>query len=541
MKFGMENNFEMLKTFFLLFISSAGVVSGAAELQPSFPNFALKLERPDAPAGMPRARSAAYPDEDIPFVWDQVAVVRQGISTIHAFRGFDPQLQPVLIDVLPATPANLTVTGFDGNQGLQSVTTLPKSAGTTDVFQFRAIARSIKSDVANFTYDIRDTTSNIRNTPVVARSSGSVIQPGQIVRYAWTSTSTSVRFPKCEAELSGRTGPAKGIVTSKITQVLAVKAQPFVLGHYLMLVTPREVRGQAPLGSTGNGQVFLCAFGSDNLPPVTDGFSADTFLPQVNQLVTLRPNATDPETARTVFNNEVFEFGDGSVRSGASGAATHAYAQPGIYRVRCTVTDDQGLAATAEDSIIVGATPLTTIGFKLVKQIPPNEAGSGTIGEDSLIATFKDPSGQKAKAGDRIVFAFNRNQFGKANASDNGDITDVILKAGGTFSGKTRLAKIFTVTAGGGGSIVIGVSGGQLDRTGDPRLGRCELKGIFIQQRIAVAIIPADGSTPRALLYNGNVQCVVKGGNNSGGVFIAEEKLTATATSKAPNPKTQEP
>ena len=537
----MENNFKMLKKFILLAALSAAFVSTAADLQPSFPNHALKLDRPDVPAAIPRARDATYPDEDIPFVWDQVAVVRQSTATIHTFRGFDPQSQPVLIDVLPASPVNLNVTGFDGNVGLQSVTTLPKSAGTSDVFQFRAIARGISSDLANFTYDIRDTTSNIRSAPLVARSSGSVIQPGQIVRYAWTNTSSSVRFPKCEAELSGRTGPAKGLVTSKITQVLAIKAQPFVLGHYLMLVTPREVRGQPALGSTGNGQVFLCAFGSVNLPPVTDGFSADTFLPQVNQSITLLPNAIDPETARNKFNNEIFEFGDGSVLSGVSGAATHAYAQPGIYRVRCTVADDQGLTATAEDSVIVGATSLPTIGFKVVKQIPPFEAGSGTIGDDTLSATFKDPSGQKAKPGDRIVFVFNRNQFGKTNASDNGDITDIILKAGGTFTGKTRLAKIFTVTAGGGGSITLGVSGGQLDRTGDPRLGRCELKGVFIQQRIAVAIIPADGSTPRALLYNGNLQCVIKGGNTTGGIFIAEEKLTATSTTKAPNPLKQEP
>ena len=73
----------------------------------------------------------------------------------------------------------------------------------------------------------------------------------------------------------------------RITQVLGVKVQPMVLGHHLMLVTPRDVAGEPPRGSNSNGVVFRCAFGSDNLPPVTDGVLADTerhgHLPAFNQ------------------------------------------------------------------------------------------------------------------------------------------------------------------------------------------------------------------------------------------------------------------
>ena len=87
---------------------------------------------------------------------------------------------------------------------------------------------------------------------------------------------------------------------------------------------------------------------------MTDGFTADTFTPAVGQTVTLQPVAVDPQTGRSVFNNEIYDFGDGTVTSNANGAATHAYAQPGIYRVRCTVTGDSGLPATAEDNVIVG-------------------------------------------------------------------------------------------------------------------------------------------------------------------------------------------
>ena len=55
---------------------------------------------------------------------------------------------------------------------------------------------------------------------------------------------------------------------TKITEVLAIKVQPFVLGHYLMYVTPRDVIGEPARGTQSNGLVFRCAFGSENLPPL---------------------------------------------------------------------------------------------------------------------------------------------------------------------------------------------------------------------------------------------------------------------------------
>jgi hypothetical protein len=159
---------------------------------------------------------------------------------------------------------------------------------------------------------------------------------------------------------------------------------------------------------------------------------------------------------------------------------------------------------------------------------------------DTLSVTFKDIKGFKTHAGDRLVFLYNRNQFGRNSASDNGDIADIVLSKSGTFTGRTRVAKTISVTAG-GGVINITAGGAQLDRTGDPRLGRCELLGIFKHQRIALSIAPADGSTPRVLLYTGNIQGRVKGGQNSSLAYIPEESITGMATTKEPNPKKQEP
>lgn len=515
-------------------------VAQAAELAPSFANHALHPSPEGGPA--PRLERVTYPDEDEPFTWDQTAVVRASTSYIRAYQGFDPRLQPVQINIFPSTPTNLNVTEFDSVLGLQSVTVKAKTQGLKEVFQFQALARGMTSATATFTYDIRDDNSRIRIAPVVVRSPGNVIKPGQIVRWVWTTTSNSERFAKCEAMLSGRSGPAKalGLSTAVYTRVLAVKAQPFVRGHYLMLVTPREVAGEPPRGSPGNGSVIYCAFGSENLAPVSDGFLASNFTPAVNETITLQPNSTDPETGRTTFNNQVYEFGDGTVASGVTGATTHAYSAPGIYRVRCAVVDDDGMMGTAEDSVIVGATKLEKISLTIVKQIPPEEAGVGLNGKDSITATFKDPSNLKAGPGDRVVFVYNRNHFGRTSVSDNGDITDIVLKAGGAFQGKTKLANSVSIATA-KGSITVTITGAQFDRTGDPRLGRSELNGIFTNQRIAVAIIPADGSTPRALLYAGNVQAKVKGGGALRGFFVAEEKITATATTKQPDPKKQEP
>ena len=262
-------------------------LSGEGEaLLPSFPNHALVLSSPPV---APRLNPGPAQDTELPFSWNQVVVVHEDATISRFFGAFDPGFQQVLFDVIPKEPVNMRVDFFDGNLGLMQATALPKTGGTEllpvkEEFLFRVRARDVTNDeVFSVVYDIRIANSRLRGTPTLQRSPGDFIKPGQIVRYSWTQTGLGEKRPKAEAEFSGRTGAAKGLATSNLTEVLAVRAQPFVLGHYLMTVTPREVRGQPARGSMSNGQVFRCAFGSENLPPTTDGMLADTFTPFVGQ------------------------------------------------------------------------------------------------------------------------------------------------------------------------------------------------------------------------------------------------------------------
>lgn len=524
----------------LLLLAACAASSAESDrpaLRPSFPNHALALLPTESVvAATGRAGPAGPVDTELPFSWNQVAVIYEGATNLRYLGGFDPGFQPVLFEILPSQPQNVRVDYVDGQLGLVQITALGQTGGLQELFSFRVRARDVTNDeVFTLTYDIRDSNTRIRGQPFLTRSPGDFIRPGQIVRYTWTRTGGGERRPKVEAEFTGRTGQARGLRTSAITEVQAIKVQPFVLGHYLMMVTPRDVRGEPPRGSTSNGQVFRCAFGSENLAPATDGCASDTFIPAVGQTITIQPVAVDPETARATFDNQTYDFGDGTVVTGVSGPATHAYAVPGIYRVRCTLADDLGATATAEDTVVVGATDIPKFSLAFVKQIPPEEAGIGALANDNLTMTFK---GASAQAGDRILFSFNRNRFGRVHASD-GDDTDIVLKAGGGFSGQTPIARNVTVQ-GGPNAVSVSVSGAQFDRTGDPRFGRADLKGIFTNQRIALCVIPATGETPRVYLYRGNVDIRVKGGQGNRAVFIPEESVRGKATTKEPDPRKQE-
>ena len=519
--------------------------AASPRLKPSFPDYALipipnqPVQEPlGLPAASPRLNPAGLPDTEIPFSWTQVVVVHQGSAASRLIGGFDPGFQQTVITLLPVTPQTLKLGVFDGQSGALGVTILPFTAGQTETLFFQVTARDILNPTPySLIFDIRATQSRIRNSPVMVRSPGDFVQPGQIVRYTWSQSGRGEKRPKVEALLVGSTGAAaaNSITTSNITEVLAIKARPIVLGHYLMTVTPRDVRGEPPRGSTSNGTVFRCAFGSENLAPVTDGFQADNFEPATGETVTLQPIAVDPQTAQSVFDNESFDFGDGTVVSGISGAATHSYAAPGIYRVRGTVTSTLGLAATAEDNVVVGGNPISALAFKFKKSITPDEAGSGELDSDSIKVSFK---GISAGAGDRVVFIYNRNRFGRMNASDAGDDFDIVIK-GGAFSGPTRQAKDVSVISSANG-ISLDIKRAQFDRTGDPRFGRADIKGIFKNQRIAICVVPADGSTPRVQVYTGNMQIKVAGGDTSFNGFVPELSINGTATTKEPNPLKQE-
>ncbi|MFH0937792.1 MAG: hypothetical protein V1899_00675, partial [Planctomycetota bacterium] len=290
----------------LVVLLTAASLSRAGEspaLQPSFKNHAIIL-----PANIaPRANQILLTTSEQPFSWTQTVVARENSSNLRFVGSYDPDLQPTQLEFLPIAPQYLNILDFDAQRSLMNVTLLPQTAGVTQSLLFRVRARNIVSDdLFTLIYDIRVANTRIRGTPLLSRSPGEVIKPGQIVRYTWTQTTRGEKRPKVEAEFSGRTGQAKalGMSRSVITEILALKVQPSVLGHYLMTVTPRDVRGEPPRGSTSNGHVFLCAFGSENLAPITDGLAADTFVPAVGQTITISPVAVDPETGRSVFDHQ---------------------------------------------------------------------------------------------------------------------------------------------------------------------------------------------------------------------------------------------
>ena len=519
---------------FLFVLAVLGVSYAQETLKPSFPNHAAVFPKPRLDS---RDSTTGPINPGPPFSWTQTVVVKENSPNTHYISAYDPGSQPLTFELLTTTPQYLNINSFNATYGIINSKTLPNTGGQTEAVLFQVTARDVTNPVPfSVLYDIRAKTDRLRGMPHLLSSPGAVIQPGQIVRYTWNQTSANERFPKCEALLSGLSGPATGLGIDHLTGIMAVKVQPLVLGYYLMLVTPRDVLGEPPLGSTSNGLVFLCAFGSQALPPVTEGLAADTFLPAAGQTITIQPVAVDPQTGRTVFDNQTYDFGDSTVLAGISGPATYAYAAPGIYTVRCTVVSDEGLSAVAQDNVIVGATILPKLNFKFFKSILPAEAGAGDPNIDNLTTVFK---GVAAGAGDRIVFVYNRNRFGRMSDVDAGDDTDIVLGPGGVFTGATRLAKSFTVQ-GGAKSLAISITRAQFDMTGDPRFGRADLKGIFKNQRIAVCVVPADGSTPRVCAYTGNMRIRVKGGAIGLSAFVPELSVSGSATTKEPNPKQQE-
>ncbi len=66
------------------------------------------------------------------------------------------------------------------------------------------------------------------------------------------------------------------------------------------------------------------------------------------------------------------------------------------------------------------------LAFTYIKEIPLEEAGDGLNQMDKINTTaFNDPSGIRTQPGDRLIFLYNRNHFGRVSPSDNADDTDV--------------------------------------------------------------------------------------------------------------------
>jgi hypothetical protein len=135
------------------FLSFRAVAADSAkpELQPAFPNYALRVQ----PTVAGRLNPAGVPDTEEPFGWTQYVVVREGAQSLRTIGGFDPGFQPVIISLIPSETINIKVDGFDPDSGIIGVTALTKKAGQLETFLYQVRAREIlNSEHFNLIYDI---------------------------------------------------------------------------------------------------------------------------------------------------------------------------------------------------------------------------------------------------------------------------------------------------------------------------------------------------------------------------------------------------
>jgi PKD repeat protein len=142
------------------------------------------------------------------------------------------------------------------------------------------------------------------------------------------------------------------------THPLALRGQGFTLGHTyaddgIYQVTVQVTDNQ---GATGTGNVTVAV---SNVAPVVSAVSAQVDPVQLGTSVSSSAQFSDLGTGDT--HTAVWDWGDGTTSSGTlsetNGSGTvsgsHPYAEPGVYSVQLTVTDDDGDSGSALFQYIV--------------------------------------------------------------------------------------------------------------------------------------------------------------------------------------------
>ena len=112
------------------------------------------------------------------------------------------------------------------------------------------------------------------------------------------------------------------------------------------LAVVRRVAATAPVKDRGSANVL-----SPSIEAPTAAFTVEHDVDAAP--LEVRFDGSAPGDADDVIVAFVWDFGDGTAAAGA--IAEHVYADPGCYPVALTITDDQGLAQTARQTVIVGA------------------------------------------------------------------------------------------------------------------------------------------------------------------------------------------
>jgi MYXO-CTERM domain-containing protein len=181
-------------------------------------------------------------------------------------------------------------------------------------------------------------------------------------------------------------------------------------GTYLVRLTVTDDKG-----ATGQDAAIVIVGAPGNRLPVAD--AGANLSATVNTAVAFDARGSfDVDGTLTSY---AWDFGDGQRGTGAQ--TQHAYANPGSYLVRLTVTDDRG--ATSEDFLLV------TVGqLAVVNQAPQARAGADVSGNSGQRLTFSAADSADA---DGTIIAWQWD-FGDGSLASGPSATHT-YEAGGTF------------------------------------------------------------------------------------------------------------
>jgi len=225
-------------------------------------------------------------------------------------------------------------------------------------------------------------------------------------------------------------------------------------------------QSNAATGSDIYASTFRLPETGYNQPPVIDHITAPLDPTMVNTIISITASISDPDSADT--HTAVWDWGDGNAETGwvneASGVGTvsgsHAYANPGVYVVTLTITDNHDAVDTEIFQYVVVYNP--TGGFVTGSGWINSPAGAYTA---NSFLTGKAHFGfvSRYQKGASIPSGSTEFQFKAGGLSFRSTVYDWLVIAGakaqfkgiGTINGSGSYGFLLTVTDGqvnGGGS-----------------------------------------------------------------------------------------
>ena len=292
-------------------------------------------------------------------------VVQRGTATFDASSSSDPDgtIVSYAWDFGDSTGA----TGVVASHAYSIYGTINVTLTVTDNESFTATTYRhivvLAPPVASFTLP----QSPVAGIPVIFDASASYDPDGTIVSYAW--------------DFGDRTNG-----TGKIT------SHPYAsAGTYNVTL---NVTDNDSLNATVYQDVVVQPPGPGPQPPVAD-FAAEPSLTSPGSPVTF--NASRSSDPHGTIENYSWEFGDSTVGSGV--ITTHAYANPGVFTVNLTVTDNRSLSSNATHQVAVDAPPHAAFQFSpgtIYIGTSVSFDGSGSTDTDGTIASYRWDFGDRS-------------------------------------------------------------------------------------------------------------------------------------------------